>query len=228
MRWSLEAAGILARGTVAPLAAGLVAVVLRPQLRVAVEVLRGGAVVTHRARATPEVAVVGRSVADDVVEYAFCDPLALPFGLAALVSLGQGAAPGDRRPVTLTVGALEAATDLVERGLTAEAAGALRAAGLAEADADAVVRIVAGRRMTWRAGSAWADDAGRVHEGAVTVVDAGPEGLWCSSAAGDGDQGPGCLLRLAPLTAAQAWWELVALMPRRSQEPAAATAPAGG
>ena len=216
----LEAAGLVVGGAVAPAVAELVDVLRRPQLRVVVEVVRAGVTVQHGVWATPGLAVVGRSVADDVVEYTVADPVSLPFALAALVGLGRAPARSPRGPLTVAVAAFDAAAALVQEGRLEDAAGVVRRSGAGEADAAAVVEVAAARQLWWRAGSRWMDGGGALHDRALAVVDAGPFGLWradAAGAAGGGEAPPG--LTLTPVSPENVWTGLVGLLPVSGPSP---------
>lgn len=67
------------------------------------------------------------------------------------------------------------------------------------------------RRMSWRASSVWADRAGHRHTGAISVVDAGPAGLWLVTVDDPAADDP--MVELALIPASAVWRQLIELLP---------------
>ncbi|HEX2064094.1 MAG TPA: hypothetical protein VHE80_06700, partial [Acidimicrobiales bacterium] len=207
----LVRAGIVVGGSLHPAVAQVVAVVSGAQLLLTLETWAAGTVVVHRAWATPELAVVGRSVAADVVEYTATDLVSVPFFLAALVGLGRRPVSGPSGPLRASPAALDAAGALVDEGDTGRAREALVADGVPTDQAATLVDVLARRRVSWRAVSTWAGPAGEVGSRSVTVVDAAESGLWlCRPGGPEGgsDAGAEPPLVLTPMAPSQAWQEL--------------------
>ena len=224
----LSRAGIVVEGSLHPAVAQVVAVVTAPQLVLTLETWAEGAVVVHRAWATAELAVVGRSVAEDVVEYTATDLVSVPFFLAALVGLGRRPVAGPTGPFTVSSAALDAASSMVEEGDRRAATERLVADGVPADGADTLAEVLARRRLSWRAVSTWASPTGEVTSRGVTVIDAGPAGLWrvdVTHAEPGAGTGPPDTLVLSALAPSQAWEELTALIPPTGLGPADGDAP---
>ncbi len=224
----LVRAGIVVGASLHPAVAQVVAVVSGAQLLLTLETWAAGTVVVHRAWATPELAVVGRSVADDVVEYTATDLVSVPFFLAALVGLGRRPAPGAADAITVSPAALDQAGAMAEEGDRTGARDRLVADGVPADQADTLVEVLARRRVSWRAVSTWADPTGEVRSRSVTVVDAAESGLWlCRPGGPEGgsDAGAEPPLVLIPMAPSQAWQELTALIPLTGLGPAGGDAP---
>ncbi|MGH9179140.1 MAG: ESX secretion-associated protein EspG [Acidimicrobiales bacterium] len=215
---ALAEAGAVVAGRPAPSVAVLAGVVARPQLRLVVEIERGGAVVGNGAWATPDGAVVGRSVGADDVELTLSDPVSLPFAVAALVGLGRRPACPATGPVVTTVADLDEIMASVAGGGAARAARHARCRG--HPAAAAVLDLAAHRTHSWRAWSSWMDGRGAVVEAGLTVVDGGQRGLWRCVAGSDGEPGPGTELTLTPATPAEVWQALLGLLPWSGKDPA--------
>lgn len=211
---ALEEAGAVVDGSLVPAVAEIVGVVSRPQLRVTLETFVAATVVLHAAWATPDVAVVGRSVADDSLEYSVTDPVSLPFALAALVGLGRRPTAGGGT-LTASVESLDAAAAPAENGELDEARDRLAHHGVPTPTAGVLAGVLSARRLTWRASGVWMDEAGAVHTASVTVVDAGEAGLWRCEVEGGGQDGPGAAVSLRPMAPSHAWRALTDLLPVR-------------
>lgn len=194
-------------GGLVPAVAALVQVVHRPQLRVVVEVFRTSAALVATIWSTPHLAVMARPAGGDALEYGAVDPVSLPFTLASLIGLGCGAADGERDPLVVAAEALDDVDRAVAGGDEAGALEELLGGGMEPGAAAAVVALQVERRASWRLWSAWMDEAGVVHERGLTVVDAGPVGLWRAAAGADTE------VTLTPVAPSEVWHALVGLLP---------------
>lgn len=207
----LERAGIIAGDRLVPSVAELVGLVASPKLRVILETFVAGEVVVLSAWADERRGALGNPAGPGLIELTPIEPLMLPWAVARAAGLGPRPVPAVTEPVTVTAGALDEATvALLDDGPEAAAAALAAGAEIDEAERAALVAMLAGRRMSWRASSIWIDAQESRRTRTLTVIDGGDGGLWRSVRSEDSSEP---VITLEPAGADTLWWDLIRLMP---------------
>jgi len=208
-------AGVTVGGSPVREVAELLAVLARPQLLVEVETSIGDEPGPgHTLWLGQDLGVLAEGmVGEPRYVYAPVAPTLVPWVLGHLVALRRRPTPAFSHAVTLSRRLLDGAMDDLHGGDAARAARSLAAGGGLDDDAaTAMVRMLDGRRLTWRATTAWLD--GSPQSRSLTVVDAVDAGYWVSSVPEGVDLGdPGVRVTLEPVSSAEAWRRLTALLP---------------
>jgi hypothetical protein len=180
---ALEAADVLRRGRLHPMADAILGLVADPGLVISVERLRAGTVATATIWATPGAAAVGTRVDGGLYELRLANPALLPFHLFQMVHLQPR--PEDSCFVhELPAEVMFAAEAAIHDGDIGRAAQLI--SGAAVRSPEDVVAILTGRVASWRVHSIWSTangpvtaaaygmDCGRLGNVLVDVDPAGP------------------------------------------------------
>lgn len=213
---SLEAAGVVRNGAIMPYVASLLTVVAEPKLRIVVERYLAERVVVENVWAIESLAVWGAEVRGGATELRPVEPAVLPMEIMRAVGLG----PRERPAIDTSLRARVATLERLEELLAAddrEAADALLAEELDEAQRGVLTELMLDRRSSWRASSIWTDDSGQRME-SVCVVDGGNSGLWLTTHETAGAEP---IVHLHPVAQSTVWDRIVNLMPWAAAEPGA-------
>jgi hypothetical protein len=200
---ALEEDGIVRDGRIDGFPARLLAVVAAPKLRVTVETFVGSEPRVEQAWATEREGVLGAVAGDGRIELTPVEPTLIPWAVARAVGLGPRERP-EGGPIAVPAEALGSAAERLATGDREAAEAAVSA--LDGADAERLVRLLAERRLSWRATSAWTDAGGERRLESVAVLDAGVEGLWLTRHDDD-------TAHLEPVPPSVVWARIEALMP---------------
>lgn len=213
---ALEAARVVRNRQLAGWVAELVAVVVAPQLRVAIETFVAERVLTHSLWATPRHGVLGSPAPDGGVELSPVEPVMIPWAIARAVGLGARPTPARTTDFVLPARVLDEAYTLLDAGDRTAAAALLTAdGGLDGGETDTLLDLLSRRRMSWRASSRWAITEDDEQFRSVDVLDGGGAGLWFSSVADHEAADP--LVTLQPTRPGQVWRRIVGLMPVKTE-----------
>jgi len=216
---ALEEARVASERQLSGWVAELVAVVVAPQLRIAVETFVAERVVTHSIWATPRHGVLGSPGPDGALELSPVEPVLIPWALARAVGLGARPTPARTTNFVLPARVLDQAYTLLDSGDRTAAAELVTGDGqLASDDAETLLDLLSRRRMSWRASSRWALSETDEQFRSLDVLDGGGSGLWFSSV--DDHEAADPLLTLQPTRPGQVWRRLVGLMPTNEKRPA--------
>lgn len=216
---ALEKARVVRDRQLAGWVAELVAVVVAPQLRIAIETFAAERVVTHSVWATPEHGVLGSPGIDGSVELSPVEPMLIPWAIARAVGLGARPAPARATPFLLPARVLDQSYALLDAGDRTAAATLLATdAGLDGGETDMLLELLRRRRMSWRASSRWAVREGEEQFRSVDVLDGGGSGLWFSSV--DDHEAADPMVTLQPTRPGEVWRRIVRLMPGRTDRAA--------
>lgn len=172
----LEAGGLLARGTLDPLAATLLGVMTNPTLVVTVESAGARSKRLATIWGSHRRAVIGTTADQNQFELLQIDPELLPFHLAQITELSPRPVPPFHGATSLPRATLQRVERLVATDQH-EAERELRQAGLADPWPDWILIALAHRRALWTVEAIWLHRSDRQAD-RVTVLDAGTAGYW--------------------------------------------------
>jgi len=160
----LEAGELLRNGNLHPMADAILDMVAAPGLVVSVERMRLGSIAASTIWATPLGATIGTRVEGGIYELKLANTALLPFHLFQLIHLRP--LPQDNSlDVTLPAEAMLSSEARLYSDGEPGASAELIAAGVARADAEAVVAALAARVASWRIHSLWSSGVGtETHE----------------------------------------------------------------
>jgi hypothetical protein len=208
-------AGVTAGGSPVREVAELLAVLVHPQLLVEVETSIGDDPGPgHTLWLGQDLGVLAEGMPGEPrYVYAPVAPTLVPWVLGHLVALRRRPTPAFGHAVTVARRLLDGAMGDLHAGDAARATRSLTAeGGLDDDSAAAIVRMLDGRRLTWRATTAWLD--GSPQSRSLTVVDAVDAGYWVSSVPEGADlDDPAVGVSLEPVSSGEAWRRLTGLLP---------------
>lgn len=173
----LEAAGLARDGHVAPRLGELLEVMLRPHVKLSLEVQTPTSTELDLVWLRPELAVAAE-VAGDVMTLEPIDPLLVPTDLARRLGVRNGPPAAPTGPLDIDTGLLDRLEERARTSTAPELRGWLAEQGIDdEVWGEALVAAVRDRRATWRVGSGWVADE-QVETRSLTILDGGRGGAY--------------------------------------------------